>query len=83
MCVGIQKHWNKYEIKCKFDFELMFNHSEPNNYPQVPGSQSIHLELPGGSHHDDEIHIGVNGCTHPCIVVHKLFWSHQSIFVIG
>lgn len=44
--------------------------------PKALGPQFIHLELPGGSHHDDEIHVGVDGRAHPCIVVHKLLGGH-------
>lgn len=42
----------------------------------VPCSQVIHSELPGSSHHDDEIHISVNGRAHPSIVVHELLRGH-------
>lgn len=41
-----------------------------------PGPQVTCLKLPGGSHHDDEVHISVNGCAHACIVVHELFGGH-------
>lgn len=42
----------------------------------VPCSQVIHSKLPGGSHHDDEIHVSVNGRAHPGIVVHELLRGH-------
>lgn len=42
----------------------------------VPCSRVIHSKLPGGSHHDDEIHISVNGRAHPGIVVHELLRGH-------
>lgn len=54
----------------------MFNHLEPHGSTQIPGARVIHLELPGSSHHDDEIHIGVRGSAHPGIVVHKLLGGH-------
>lgn len=54
----------------------MFNHLEPRGSTQGPDPRATHLELPGGSHHDDEIHIGVDGRAHPSIVVHKLLGGH-------
>lgn len=71
-----KKHWDEHELRCNPGFELIFNHLEPHGYLQGPGHQVIHLELPGGSHHDDEIYISVNGRAHSCVVVHKLLWGH-------
>lgn len=76
-CVStLKKHWDEHEIKCDPGLRLMFNHLESRGCTQGPGPRVLHLELPGGSHHDNEIHICVNGRAHPCIVVHKLLGGH-------
>jgi hypothetical protein len=64
------------ELKSILSLGVERNHLESRDCMHGLVSRDRSLELPSRRHHDDEVHICVNGCTYTCIVVHEFLGGH-------